>query len=295
MATVHYPSFDCVLIDADGVRSAAASKTIDVYNVTAASSLGTITSNSSGIVAAGTFTATAGDVVEFSHATYPLTFRLTLTATAAEAYTLKGNDITAYVMENLATLSTPTMVRLYAADTDNPAVEPVYIGSGLSGTTVEINYTTPVAKNLRIYAISQNSDQVARTHFNGVPYDDVAVPASQASGTYTPTASNATNLDSTPTMAEAQWLRIGNTVTVSGGFTADPTTNTTATRFDITLPVASDIGAIEDVAGVAFSSGVAGMGAQILGSASGDKARIAWIASDVTSQQWSYTFTYQVI
>lgn len=284
-----------MLIDVNGVRSASASETLDVYNVTAASSLGTIASDTNGIVAAGSFTATAGDVVEFSHASLPGTFRLTLAATQATAYTIKGNNITSYVMENLQTPQTSTIALLYAADTDNPNVEPVLIGSGQSGETVEINFTTTVTKNFRIYAISQNAEQISRTNFDTTAYDDVTVPAAVSAGTYTPTASNTSNLDSTPTMAEAQYMRIGNTVTVSGGFTADVTTTATNTRFDITLPVASNIGAIEDVAGVAFCSGIAGMGAQVLGTAAGDAARIAWYATDVASQQWSYTFTYQVI
>lgn len=176
MATVYYPSFDCVLIDADGVMTYAVSETIDAYNVTAASSLGTIASDTNGIVAAGSFTATAGDVVEFSHGTYPETFRVTLAATQALAYTIKGNNITSYVMENLQTKQTSTVALLYAGDNDNPNVEPVLIGSGQSGETVEINYSTTVAKNLRIYARSQNDQQIARTNFDTAAYDDVTVP-----------------------------------------------------------------------------------------------------------------------
>ncbi len=295
MATVYYPSFDAVQIDADGVRTPAASKTIDVYNVTAASSLGTVSSNSSGIVAAGSFTATAGDVVEFSHATLPGTFRLTLAATQVEAYTIKGNNITSYVMENLATLNPSTVALLFAADTDNLDVEPVLIGSGLSGTTVEINYVSTVAKNLRIYARSQNDQEVAKTHFDTASYDDIAVPATGVSGVYTPTRSNEVNLDSNVTLTQAQYCRVGSVVTVSGMFTADPTTAATQTRFDMSLPVASNIGAIEDLAGTAVCGAIASMCGSIQGSASGDVARVLWIATDLTSQQWSYHFTYRVI
>ena len=172
---VYYPSFDCVLIDTVGTRTPSASEIIDVYNVTAASSLGTVTSDTNGIVAAGSFTATDGDIVEFSHASLPLTFRLKLAATAALAYT--QNTITAYVMENLATLNATDTALLYAADLSNPNVEPVFIGSGKSGTTVEINYTTNVAKSLRIYPISQNDKEFAKTHFDTSGYDDISIPA----------------------------------------------------------------------------------------------------------------------
>lgn len=124
------------------------------------------------------------------------------------------------------------------------------------------------------------------------------VPASSvalAAGTYTPTRSAEANLDSSVTMTQAQYMRVGNTVTVSGRFTADPTTPATATSFEITLPVASNIGAAEDVAGVAFCGAIAGMGAAIIGVAANDTAKIFWVASDVTSQTWSFTFTYKLV
>lgn len=114
------------------------------------------------------------------------------------------------------------------------------------------------------------------------------------SGVYTPTRSAESNLDSNVTMTEAQYLRVANTVTVSGRFTADPTAGGAAS-FEITLPVASNIGAAEDVAGVAFSGGIAGQGAEIIGVAANDTAKVQWIAVDTTSKTWSYTFSYQVI
>lgn len=115
-----------------------------------------------------------------------------------------------------------------------------------------------------------------------------------AAGTYTPTSSAAANLAANPTMTEAQYLRVGNTVTVSGRFTADPTA-AGAASFELTLPVASNIGAAEDAAGVAFSGSIAGQGAEITGSVANNTAIVSWVAVDITSQLWSYTFSYQVI
>lgn len=114
------------------------------------------------------------------------------------------------------------------------------------------------------------------------------------SGTYTPTRSAETNLDSNVTMTQAQYLRVGETVTVSGRFTADPTSGA-ATSFEITLPIASDIGAIEDVAGVAFCGGIAGQGAEVIGVVANNTAKIQWVAVDTTSKVWSFHFSYQVI
>lgn len=116
-----------------------------------------------------------------------------------------------------------------------------------------------------------------------------------ASGTYTPTRSAEVNMDGNVTTTEAQYMRVGSTVTVSGRFTADPTLTATATSFEITLPIASNIGAAEDVAGVAFCGNIASMGAAITGSAANDTAVISWVSTDITSQTWSYTFSYQIL
>lgn len=116
-----------------------------------------------------------------------------------------------------------------------------------------------------------------------------------ASGTYTPTRSAEANLDSNVSMSEAQYLRIGSTVTVSGRFTADPTLAATTTSFEGTLPISSNIGAVEDVAGVAFCGNIAAQGAEVIGVAANDTFKVQWKSGDVTSQTWSYTFTYQII
>ena len=114
-------------------------------------------------------------------------------------------------------------------------------------------------------------------------------------GTYTPTRSAEANITGTVTMSEAQYLRVGNTGTVSGQFTVDPVLTATATSFEMTLPVASNLGAVEDVAGVAFCGAIAGMGAEIIGVVANDTAKVQWVASDITSQTWSYIFTFAVI
>jgi hypothetical protein len=113
---------------------------------------------------------------------------------------------------------------------------------------------------------------------------------------YTPTRSAEANLTGTVTMSQAQYMQVGtNTVAVSGQFTADPVLAATATSFEFTLPIASNIGAVEDAAGTAFCGAVAGMGASISGSVANNTAVVSWISSDITSQTWSYCFMYQVI
>ena len=112
---------------------------------------------------------------------------------------------------------------------------------------------------------------------------------------YTPTITVETNLDATTTVTEAQYLRVGNTVTVSGRFTANPTLTATATSFELSLPVASNIGAVEDLSGIGFCGQIAGMGCAITGSVANDTAVITWVSSDTTAQSWSYTYSYQII
>ena len=84
-------------------------------------------------------------------------------------------------------------------------------------------------------------------------------------------------------------------MTVSGRFTVDPVLTATATSFEITLPVASNLGAVEDAAGVAMCGTIASMTAAIIGSVANNTAVVQWIATDITAQTWSFVFSYQVI
>ena len=138
-------------------------------------------------------------------------------------------------------------------------------------------------------SVFNNTPSLTTPAFTGNPTGTIT------SGTYSPGVTSETNLDATTTASEAQYLRVGNTVTVSGRFNANPTLTATATNFEISLPIASNIGAVEDVAGVAFCGSIVSQGAAINGVVANDTAQIEWIATDVTAQDWSYTFTYQII
>lgn len=91
-------------------------------------------------------------------------------------------------------------------------------------------------------------------------------------------------------------MRVGNVVTVSGRVTdVDPTTTLTPTSFELSLPVTSNIGAVEDLAGVAFCGAISGQGAEITGSVANNTAVVSWVAADISSQAWSYTYSFEVI
>lgn len=112
-------------------------------------------------------------------------------------------------------------------------------------------------------------------------------------GTYTPTLTNTTNLDGS-TAYQCQYLRVGATVTVSGLVDANPTAGGSVV-LGISLPVASNFGAVEDCAGVAASSTIAGQSAAIRANVANDRAEMVWVAVDTTNQPMYFTFTYQVI
>jgi hypothetical protein len=90
-------------------------------------------------------------------------------------------------------------------------------------------------------------------------------------------------------------MRVGNVVTVSGAFTADPTLSVTQTTFGISLPVASNFGNSFELAGTAACGNIAAQCAEVDADPANDRANVTWVATDTTSQDWSYIFTYQVI
>lgn len=113
-------------------------------------------------------------------------------------------------------------------------------------------------------------------------------------GTYTPTGTGVANLD-TITMYQAQYLAIGNTVLVSGRFDANAAVTATLTQFRMTLPIASNLGATEDLGGAAFAPAVAGLGAAIKGDATNNAAFVEWVVTDTNDREYTFIFSYQVI
>lgn len=210
MPSVFYPRFEVCRIAADGERIALPAETVSVYNVTAASSLGTLVSDADSMIDSGSVTADIFDVIEISHATYPLTCRFTLAETEDEAYTLAENHIAIYIAENLYVDTTESQsARLYLIDLDNPDVAPQYLADLKPGVTTEIPYQTSVAKNVRLAMVSQ--DILGQYKTNDVTQSaqtfDITIPVS--TGGYQP-------LDATLTaLAGANWA--ANSLAVGSG------------------------------------------------------------------------------
>lgn len=121
------------------------------------------------------------------------------------------------------------------------------------------------------------------------------------SDTYTPQESAETNHAAAMTIYPATFFAVGNLVTVSGRFIADPNAATTLTSFELSLPPGynSQLANAYELKGVAVCGSVAGAGstgmvAEIFANAASNTAKVQWISSDVTAQTWSYSFTYQV-
>jgi hypothetical protein len=118
------------------------------------------------------------------------------------------------------------------------------------------------------------------------------------SGTYTPTqVSTNTNVDSV-TFSANQYLRVGNTVTVSGQITIDATTANTDTTVKMSLPIASNIGASRQLGGTGSCISASNFGIQniaFLGDATNDSVDLRLRPSVNTSLLYAYSFTYQVI
>lgn len=112
-----------------------------------------------------------------------------------------------------------------------------------------------------------------------------------ASGTYTPTLTNVTNIAASTAYA-CQWMRVGNVVTVTGKVDIDPTSSGTTT-LRISLPIASALAAGNQCAGAANAS--AGDNGAILGDATNDAAYLWAKVTETANGDWYFTFTYTVL
>lgn len=169
-----------------------------------------------------------------------------------------------------------------------------------SGTIRVISLASAVCTGTRVFEIYNNICEIGGSDYDVFEATTVtnlnlrktlAESSNQASGTYTPTSSALSNLDSaTPSLA--QYIRVGNVVTVSGKITIDATAGGAAS-VELTLPNASNVQGAQDVAGIA-SCGAIMETASIDGVTANDTAKLSWVAVNTSSQSWSYTFTYRV-
>lgn len=115
-----------------------------------------------------------------------------------------------------------------------------------------------------------------------------------ASGTYTPTltaVTGATGLSA----GVAQWMRVGNVVTVSGAFAATAASGNN--RVGITLPIPSTlVSSVANCAGTIASSAVNANAGAVYSDGTNNRAEAYWV-QPVTgaAQNYHFHFTYQVV
>lgn len=150
---------------------------------------------------------------------------------------------------------------------------------------------------------TRGNDNILATGLNSVSTsqqsDATAIAALQTTlstivaGTYTPTLTNTTNVAAS-TAYLCQYLRVGATVTVSGKVDVDPTA-AGQVQLGISLPVASNFGAVTDCGGAAAAIAVAGQSAGVYADATNDRMTMEWIAVDTANRAMFFTATYRVI
>jgi hypothetical protein len=133
------------------------------------------------------------------------------------------------------------------------------------------------------------------THVTGVlPVANGGTGQSAPSGTYVPTLTAVANVSSSSPNA-LQYVRVGNTVTVSGFIGVTPTA-TGLVSIDVSLPIASNFAAANELVGAGWSAETAGFNAvQVIANATNDRAAINFYTSHTGVRAVGFTFTYTVI
>ena len=223
-------------------------------------------------------TATAGQILRsgassapgWSTATYPAT-----TTVNRLLYSSSSN-----VVADLATANSAMLVT-------NSTGVPAWTGSLTNGQLlIGSTGATPTAA-----AITAGSG-ISVT--NGAGSITVATALTIDASTYTPTLTNVANLDGSTTYP-AQYMRIGNVVTVSGQVDIDPTAATVSTQLGISLPIASNIANANECAGTAVSSNTISEAGAILGDPTNNRAQLTFLTTSTVNHPMYYTFTYLII
>jgi hypothetical protein len=120
----------------------------------------------------------------------------------------------------------------------------------------------------------------------------IAPQQTTASGTYTPTWTGLSNVDSV-TSFSSQYMRVGDTVTVSGWVTINATVDNTATSLSFSLPINSDTSVVNRLNGTGVQQG-GGVAACLSGYGT-NFGEFEVFPSVDTSVNYSFHFTYRII
>ena len=112
-------------------------------------------------------------------------------------------------------------------------------------------------------------------------------------GTYVPTCTAVLNVSGGIGAYQAQWKRVGRVITVSGRLDVAPSAGSVSVKIGISLPVASDVLALEECCGVIAAAGVNEAGA-IYGDPPNNRAQAEFFAMQTFVHGLGYTFTYVI-
>lgn len=172
----------------------------------------------------------------------------------------------------------------------------VTIGGSITNTdTANADATLRVNGNfaIRTVAAGTSTDSVLHMEDGLVKSLNIATALGISSGTYTPTLTNGANVAAS-TASVCQYLRVGNTVTVSGKFAIDPTLTATQTILGFSLPIASAITADGEVGGAGSCPTITAYSVAIKGDAANDRATVEFISSDINNNEIWFSFTYLI-
>lgn len=128
---------------------------------------------------------------------------------------------------------------------------------------------------------------------DGLHASSFALGSNFADGTYTPTLSNITNITGS-TVYIAQYMRVGNTVTVSGKVDIDPTTTATSIELRMSLPIVGGNFTNDSQAGGSAVNS-AGKSIRILAQNGGTLVRfVSSTDIDDLNRGWHFSFTYRI-
>lgn len=113
-----------------------------------------------------------------------------------------------------------------------------------------------------------------------------------ASGTYTPTATGVSNVDSI-TVNPCTYSRVGDIVTVAGFFSVNHTTNGLATVMRLSLPIASNLANQYDLGGSCGAEDQ--LGGMVEGDETNNEALFRWRAPTSASRFVGFVFQYPVV
>jgi len=164
--------------------------------------------------------------------------------------------------------------------------------NGLTITTSTGTITVTNAKTL----------SVAKTlTLDGTDGTTITFPSTSttfAFGTYVPTLFNTTNVAAS-TAYTCQYMRIGSVVHVSGRVNIDATSATSATELGMSIPIASDFAAVEQLGGVAVAGSTTANNLppiEILADATNNRAKLQYqTTTDVNNNAYAFTFTYLIV